>query len=199
MQEKDFSKIEVKNNIYITVFGYENELVFPNYVSDQEFEDSVELLLLIDDDKLYILMYIKEFDRFMFHKTKNKNKKWVCRSCLQCFSSENVFIKRKENCLSINGKQSVKIEERIIENYFKQIPVPFKKYADFYCNLSGVECYEGSYAKKIKITFLVVLLIKLFVLMIDLLSKLLFIEVKMQLMNLLKQSLRSINIAKNNE
>ena len=96
-------------------------------------------------------IYIKEFDRFMFHKTKNKNKKWVCRNCLQCFSSENVFIKRKENCLSINGKYSVKIEERIIQNYFKQIPVPFKKYADFYCNLRGVECYEGSYAKKIKI------------------------------------------------
>ena len=37
------------------MFGYENELVFPNYVSDQEFEGSVELLLLIDDDKLYIL------------------------------------------------------------------------------------------------------------------------------------------------
>ena len=132
----------------------------------------------------------------MFHKTKNKNKKWVCRNCLQCFSGENVFIKRKENCLSINGKQSVKIEERIIQNYFKQIPVPFKKYADFYCNLRGVECYEGSYAKKIKITFLVVLLIKLFVLMIGLLSALLFIVVKMQLMNLLKQFLRSINIAK---
>ena len=40
--------------------------------------------------------------------------------------------------------------------------------------------------KNIKITFLVVLLIKLFVLMIDLLTELLFIEVKMQLMNLLK-------------
>ena len=46
------------------------------------------------------------------------------------------------------------------------------------------------------ITFLVVLLIKLFVLMISLLSHLLFIEVKMQLINLLKQFLRSINIAK---
>ena len=50
--------------------------------------------------------------------------------------------------------------------------------------------------KNTKITFLVVLLIKLFVLMIGLLSQLLFIEVKMQLMNLLKQFLRSINIAK---
>ena len=58
--------------------------------------------------------------------------------------------KRKKNCLSINGKQSVKLEEGIIEfeNYFKQIPVPFKIYADFECNLRGVESYEGSYTKK---------------------------------------------------
>ena len=99
--------------------------------------------------------------------------------------------------MSINGKQSVKLEKRIIEfeNHFKQIPVPFKIYADSECNLRGVESYEGSYTKNIKITFLVVLLIKLFALMIDLLSELLFIEVKMQLMNLLKQFLRRINIA----
>ena len=52
--------------------------------------------------------------------------------------------------MSINGKQSVKLEEGIIEfeNYFKQIPVPFKIYADFECNLRGVESYEGSYTKK---------------------------------------------------
>ena len=49
--EKDFSKIEIKNNICIKVFGYENKLVFPIYVSDQKFEDSMDLLLLIDDDK----------------------------------------------------------------------------------------------------------------------------------------------------
>ena len=60
------------------------------------------------------------------------------------------MIKHKENWLSINGKQSVKLEKRIIEfeNHFKQIPVPFKIYADFECNLRGVECYEGSYTKK---------------------------------------------------
>ena len=86
VQEKDFSKIEVKKNICINVFGYENGLVFPIYVSDQKFEYSMKLLLLIDDDKSHYV-YIKDFDRFMFHKTKNKNKKWFCRSCLQCFSS----------------------------------------------------------------------------------------------------------------
>ena len=86
MQEKYFNKIEVKNNIYINLFGYENGLVFPVYVSDRKFEDSMDLLLLIDDDKSHYV-YIKNFDRFMFHKTKNKNKKCFCRSYLQCFSS----------------------------------------------------------------------------------------------------------------
>ena len=74
MQEKDFSKIEVKNNICINVFGYENGLVFLIYVSDRKFEDSVDLLLLIDDDKSHYV-YIKDFDRSMFHRKKKKKKK----------------------------------------------------------------------------------------------------------------------------
>ena len=36
----------------------------------------------------------------------------------------------------------------------KQIPVPFKIYADFECNLRGVECYKGSYTKKYQDHFL---------------------------------------------
>ena len=172
-------------------------MVYPIFISKQNFEDLMDLLLLFEDHKSHYV-YIKDFNTFMFHKTKNKNKKWFCKSCLQCFSSENVLIKHKEDCLSINGKQSVKLEKGIIkfENYFKQIPVPFKIYADFECNLRGVESYEGSYTKKIKITFLVVLLTKLFVLMIGLLSKLLFIGVKMLLMNLLKQFLKNISTEK---
>ena len=83
-----------------------------------------------------------------------------------------MLIKHKEDCLSINGMLSVKLGKWIIEfeNYFKQIPVLFKIYADFQCNLRDLESYEGSYIKNIKISFLVVLLIKLFVLMINLLS-----------------------------
>ena len=34
------------------------------------------------------------------------------------------------------------------QNHFKQIPVPFKIYADFECNLKSVENYEGSDTKK---------------------------------------------------
>ena len=188
VQEKDFGKIEVKNNICINVFGYENGLVFPIYVSDQKFEHSMDLLLLIDDDKsLYV--YIKDFDRFMFHKTRNKNRKWFCKSCLQCSSRESVLIKHKENHLSINGKQSVKLKKGIheFENDFKQISVPFKIFAGFECNLRGVESYECSYTKKISRSHSLQFCLQIcFVLMIGLLGQLFFIEMEMQLMNLLK-------------
>ena len=46
--------------------------------------------------------------------------------------------------------------------------------------------------KNIKTIFLVVLLIKLFVLMIDLVNQLLYIGVKIQLINLLKELLKNI-------
>ena len=71
MQEKDFSKIEVKNNICINVSGYENELLFPIYASDQKFEDSMDLLLLIDDDK-HIMYTSKIFTDLFFIKQKIK-------------------------------------------------------------------------------------------------------------------------------
>ena len=91
-----------------------------------------------------------KIERFMFHETKNKNKKYFCKSCLKCFSSKNVLTKYEKVCLIINGAQSVKLEKGRIEfkNYFKQIPVPFKIYADFEWNLESVESYEGSYSKK---------------------------------------------------
>ena len=164
--------------------------MFPIFVSNQKFENSMDLLLIADGDKSHYV-YIKDFDRFMFHKTKNKNKKYFCRSCLQCFSNNNVLTRHKEDCLSINGVQSVRLEKRTIEfkNYFKQIPVPFKIHADVESNLEGVEIYEGSYSKNIKITFLVVSLTKFF-------ANCCFLKVKMLLINLLKRFLRSISAAK---
>ena len=136
MQQNDFSKIETKNNICINVYCHENKLTFSIYISDQEFEKSIDVLVVIDENKSHYV-YIKDFDRFMFHKTKNKNKKYFCKSCLQCFSSKNVLEEHKKFCLNINGAQSVRLE------------VAFKIHVDFECNLSSVESYESSYSKKI--------------------------------------------------
>ena len=86
----------------------------------------------------------------MFYNTKNKNKKYFCKGCLQCFSREIVLTKHKEDCLSINGAQSTKVEKSTIEvkSYFKQISVPCRIYTDFEYNLKGVEICEVSYSKK---------------------------------------------------
>ena len=114
------------------MFCYENKVPFPIYVSDQGFEISMDLLLVSDGDISHYV-FNRDFNRFMFHKTKNKNKKYFCKSCLQCFSSINVLAQHKKLCLSVNGAQSVRLEKGTnrFKNAFKQIPVPFKIYPDF--------------------------------------------------------------------
>ena len=97
----------------------------------------------------------------MFSNTKNKNKKYFCKCCLQFFSSEEVLIERKENCLIINGKQNVKLGKGSIsfKNYSKKLPVPFKIYADFECILSATlskrvkssDKNNGSYTEKYQV------------------------------------------------
>ena len=73
-------------------------------------------------------------------KQKIKNRKYFCKCCLQCFSSEKVLIKHQEKCLIINRKQSVQLKSGSIsfKNYFIQLLVPFKIYAHFECFLKGV-------------------------------------------------------------
>ena len=120
VSKKDYCKIESKNNICINLFCYENGLTYPVHISDQKFELCMDLLLISDENK-YHYVYINDFNRFMCNKTKNKNKKYFCKCCLQCFSSEKILTEHKENCLIINGKQSLKIQSGSIsfKNYFK--------------------------------------------------------------------------------
>ena len=72
------------------MFRYENKLTYTVYLSNQKFKDCMDLLLISDECKSYYV-YIKDFDRFMFNKTKNKNKKYFCKCCLQCFSFNKLF------------------------------------------------------------------------------------------------------------
>ena len=69
INKKDFSKTEKKNNIRINVFGYENKLTLPIYISDQKFGNSMDLLLVINENKLHYV-HIKGFDRFVSQNKK---------------------------------------------------------------------------------------------------------------------------------
>ena len=103
------------------MFCYENKVVYPVYLSNQVNSSLIMCIL----ETLTDLCSIKQ-------NAKVKN---TCKSCLQCFRSEKVLIEHKEDCLVIKVKQNVKLEKGFIifKNYFKQIPVPFKIYADFEC------------------------------------------------------------------
>ena len=99
-----------------------------------------------------------------------------------------MLTEHKEVCLSISGAQSVKSEKGTIEfkNHFKK----YQPHLKFMLILSVIQrvlkFMKVLTQKSIKNIFLAVLFTNLFVLMIGLVSQLLFLGVKMLLMNLLK-------------
>ena len=74
VQEKDFSKIEKKNNICINMFCCENKLVFPIYVSDQKFQIKTRWICCLYLMVINRIMYIKILTDLCFTKQKIKTK-----------------------------------------------------------------------------------------------------------------------------
>ena len=138
---KDYGLIEDQNDICINVFSYENKIVCPIYICEKIFDNSMDILMIREisrasEDKFHYV-YIKHFNRLMYNKTKHKEKKWFCLSCLQNFSNENILDKHRENCLIINGQQKVELSSGYIsfKNYSNKFRALFKIYADFECIL----------------------------------------------------------------
>ena len=121
------------NKININVFSYEGKIIYPVYLSDQSFDNTLDLLLVRNH-----YVYIKGFNRLMFSKTRNKNKEWFCKSCFCCFHSERILLEHKRDCLIINGGQRVKLEKGF-NDFNNTIPAPFKIYADFEYLLKEVD------------------------------------------------------------
>ena len=92
----------------------------------------MNLLLITKDEK----KLIEDFNKFMYNQSNHNKRKHFCMYCLQCFSSENILAKHSNNCLTINGKQAIKMPEKDnyvlkYNNFHKQLPVPFAINADF--------------------------------------------------------------------
>ena len=58
----------------------------------------MDLLLISDKNKSHYV-YIKDFNRFMSKKTKNKNKKHFCKCFCNVLVVKKILIEHKENCL----------------------------------------------------------------------------------------------------
>ena len=59
VSKKDYCKIEVQNKIFINVFCYENKVVYPVYLSDQKFSDSMDLLFKYQINSSLIMCILK--------------------------------------------------------------------------------------------------------------------------------------------
>ena len=70
--------------------------------------------------------------------------------CLQSFTNEEILNQHIKECLLINGCQAVNYEsgKTKFRNHNKQIPVPFKIYADTECFLKRINSYEGEHTIK---------------------------------------------------
>lgn len=132
---KDYTKIEAQNNINVNVVGYEDKQFYPIFVSKQHNTNELNLLLITEEEKQHYV-FIADFNRMMFPKTKHKKRKYLCMHCLQCFSTKEILTKHKENCIFINGEQAIMMPEKgknilQFKNHHRQMPVPFVIYVDF--------------------------------------------------------------------
>ena len=117
-------------------FGYKSIYAYPLYSSKERFEKYMKLLLIGSEDKWQgdksNYVYIKDFNRFMYNKTKHKDKKYFCVNCLQYFSSKGILKDNWDLCSEVNGKKVVNMSEKDSEvqfiNHHKQLRA-------YFCNL----------------------------------------------------------------
>ena len=115
---------------------YENKLTFPIYIWNQKFENSMDLLPIVSENKPHYV-YIKDFERFVFHKTKNTFARVVYGVLVVEVYWQN--LKRFVWALMAHNLWYLKKEQMSLKIILNKYTVPFKLYADF-------ESHEGFYS-----------------------------------------------------
>ncbi|GBO33857.1 hypothetical protein AVEN_181548-1 [Araneus ventricosus] len=82
--------VERLNNLRINVFGYEENEVFPLYVSKRIDEDSINLLLIANEETQHYCL-IRNMSRLLGDLTKQKTKHHYCYRCLHRFAKDEIL------------------------------------------------------------------------------------------------------------
>ena len=83
----------------------------------------------------------------MYSRTKHKDRKRLCMSCLHNVTTKEILNKHRERCLLINYTQAVETGVIKFKNYGKKIPMTFRIYADIERFLKRINIDEGKYTK----------------------------------------------------
>jgi len=103
---KQIDKLEAQNkNLAITLFGYENNNVFPLRLSGSREEKKVMQvnLILIESGEVQHYCYVKRVSALLFDKSLN-NKTHYCLMCLSRFTKANLLEDNKKYCNGVNGR-----------------------------------------------------------------------------------------------
>ena len=145
MKTHDYELIKERFEMNVNVFCYENK-IYPLYISKKSNTQVLTVLLITNQEKSHYV-FIEDFHGLMYSKakTKNQRKKFFFMACLQNFTTEEKLSNHKKQYLLIKGCQAVNYESGKIKftNYEKQVPIPFKIYADTECLLKRTNSYEG--------------------------------------------------------
>ena len=128
----DIDKFEKNNKIYVNVFGYEGNNVYP--LRHTKYEEAIDLLLISNGEKNHYCL-IKNFNKLMTVETgKSRHSVYYCKRCLNGFTTVNALSNHKIYC---NEQGAVRVElpepgsKLKFENYNRSMRVPFVIYADF--------------------------------------------------------------------
>ena len=101
-----------KKSIGISVFGYENKVKYPIFLSKECCENKhVHLLLLGEGEKKHYIL-IKDFNTFMYDHTLLRGRKHFWRYCLQAFRPAGKLKCHIKDCFKSNGQQTIEMSKK---------------------------------------------------------------------------------------
>ncbi|CAL1297347.1 unnamed protein product [Larinioides sclopetarius] len=126
--------VERLNNLRINVFGYEENQVFPLYISKREDMDCVNLLLIATEESQHYCL-IRNMSRLLGDLTKHDGRRHYCYRYLHRFAKAETLEEHFKYC-NAHSPQHIKMPEKgenIIKfvNVHYQQPLPYIIYADF--------------------------------------------------------------------
>ncbi|XP_022777903.1 uncharacterized protein LOC111319374 [Stylophora pistillata] len=139
MEVKSIGRFEKLNpGITVNVYMFEDRLN-PLRVSSEapglrSSKTHIDLLLITEGDKKHYCL-IKNLSRLVSSQlSKNKNKKFICRRCLNYFGTQRVLDKHDELCRdheAVREKMPKADTFLSFKNHHKKMDMPFVIYADF--------------------------------------------------------------------
>ena len=158
------TRFEKQNPYSINVYGWTGTSVYPLRISKHENEESIDLLLLSNNENQHYC-WIKRMSALVASQVnKHKGKKYVCKYCCNSFPKEESLQRHIEYCSKQKAVKVVMPEKGTFlsfKNYFKKMRVPFVIIADFEaftesistCSPSNDKSYTKQYQKHTPCSF----------------------------------------------